>query len=285
VTDHTGARRSGARCATTRFVRLTALVALLVSVGAAAEAQFGRGLFGVRVAREQDFDGRFHFCRLVYQGNRGGGGGNWTTDFPRADINMSIRLSELTRTNVSFSPSGEPNHLLVRPSDDTLFQCPFVIMAAPGSAFFDEADAARLREYLLKGGFLWGDDFWGSYQWAAWEMQLRKIFPATEYPVVDLPPDHPLLRTQFEVKEIPQIPNIGFFIRSGGGTSEQGADSAVPRARMIADAAGRVMILMTHNTDISDSWEREGDDPVYFYNFSPRGYAFGINALLYSMTH
>jgi hypothetical protein len=266
--------------------RVALLAVLAAAVAGAAEAQFGRGaLFGARVARADDFDGRFHFCRLVYRVSGGGRGGSWTTDYPRADINMSIRLSELTRTNVSFAASGQPNHLLVRTTDDELFQCPFLMMAAPGSAFFDERDAARLREYLLKGGFLWGDDFWGSYQWDQWVSQLRKVFPAREYPILDVPLEHPMLRTQFEVREIPQIPNIGFFTRTGGGTSEQGADSAVPHARMIADSDGRIMVLMTHNTDISDSWEREGDDPLYFYTFGPRGYAFGINALLYAMTH
>jgi hypothetical protein len=109
--------------------------------------------------------------------------------------------------------------------------------------------------------------------------------PATQYPIVDIPVSHPMLRMQFEVKAVPQIPNIGYFMRSGGDTSEQGQDSAVPHARIIMDHADRVMVLMTHNTDISDSWEREGDDPTYFYTFGPRGYAFGINALLYAMTH
>jgi len=266
--------------------RLVLLSALLCVMAGTAAAQFGRGaLFGARIARPDDFDGRFHFCRLVYRSAGNGRGGRWTTDYPRADINMSIRLSELTRTGVSFAVSGQPNHLLVRTTDDELFQCPFLMMAAPGAAFFDERDAARLREYLLKGGFLWGDDFWGSYQWAQWETQLRKVFPAAEYPILDIPLDHPIFRTQFEVPEIPQIPNIGFFIRSGGRTSEQGQDSAVPHARMITDDSGRIMVLMTHNTDISDSWEREGEDPQYFYTFGPRGYAFGINALLYAMTH
>jgi len=259
------------------------LALLALGLAAGAQAQFGRSFGGVRVATPRDFDGRFHFCRLVYRGGRGGGG-SWQTDFPRADINMSIRLSELTKTKVSFA-ADYPNHLLVRPTDDTLFQCPFLIMAAPGSASLDDRDAARLREYLLKGGFIWGDDFWGSYQWEQWVVQLRKVLPANQYAVVDIPLDHPMLRSQFVVTEIPQIPNIGFFIRSGGGTSEQGADSAVPHARIVADSAGRVMMLMTHNTDISDSWEREGDDPTYFYTFGPRGYAFGINVLLYAMTH
>ena len=97
--------------------------------------------------------------------------------------------------------------------------------------------------------------------------------------------DHPLFKTQFEVGAIPQIPNINFYIRSGGRTSEQGADSATPHIRAIADKKGRVIILMTHNTDIGDSWEREGDDPSYFVAFGPKGYALGINAFLYALTH
>jgi hypothetical protein len=84
---------------------------------------------------------------------------------------------------------------------------------------------------------------------------------------------------------MPQIPSINFWLGSGGGTSERGPDSAVPHARAIADVHGRVMVLMTHNTDISDSWEREGDDPDYFYRFSVDGYAVAIDVLLYAMTH
>ena len=267
-------------------MRLKVLIvaAIVLAVSAAAGAQFRRGIpFGTRLATERDFDGRFNYCRLVYQGNRRGGG--WDTDYPNADINMSIRLSELTRTAVSMRPNGQPNHLLVRPTDDELFRCPLVIMTAPGSVVFSAADAAALRTYLAKGGFLWADDFWGSLQWALWEEEIRKVLPASEYAIVDLPMDHPMLRTQFIVTEIPQIPNIGFYRRSGGGTSEQGADSATPHARIITDADGRMLVLMTHNTDISDSWEREGEDPSYFYDFSPRGYALGINVLLYAMTH
>jgi hypothetical protein len=272
----------------TRSRRGHFLAAILVLLGTAAvvEAQFRRSFFGPEIATAEDFDGgRFHYCRVVYRSGFGGGGGNWTTDYPRADINMSIRLSELTRISVSKGPGGQPNHLLVRLGGDELFHCPLVIMSAPGRAVLDEAEAARLREYALKGGMLWTDDSWGTYQWQHWLGQLRKAFPASEYPIFDVPLDHPLFRTQFEVTEIPQIPNIGFFIRSGGRTSEQGADSAIPVARAIADEDGRLMVLMTHNTDIQDSWEREGDDPSYFYNFSPRGYAFGINAILYALTH
>jgi hypothetical protein len=264
--------------------RILLSVGLLVAISAAAAAQFNRALpYGTRLASEKDFDGRFNFCRLVYQANRNGNGGSWTTDYPNADINMSIRLAELTKTRVSFETNGQPNHVLVRPTDDTLYQCPLVIMTAPGSAFFTDADAAALRTYLAKGGFLWADDFWGTYQWQQWEGQLRKVLPGA--PIVDIPLDHPMMRSQFVVTEIPQIPNIGYFRRSGGDTSEQGLDSQTPRARIISDELDRIMVLMTHNTDISDSWEREGEDASYFYAFSPRGYAFGINVLLYAMTH
>jgi hypothetical protein len=270
------------------MTRLRLLLAVLLvaglSAGAAAQFGFQRGIpRGTRIATEKDFDGRFNFCRLVYQGNRNGG--SWTTDYPNADINMSIRLAELTKTRVSFAPGGEPNHLLVQPTDETLFRCPLVIMTAPGSAIFDVDEAAALRTYLDKGGFLWADDFWGSDQWWQWEQQLRRVLPASEFPIVDLPMDHPMLRAQFVVTEIPQIPNIGYYRRSGGDTSERGPDSAIPTARIITDQKGNVMVLMTHNTDISDSWEREGEDASYFYAFSPRGYALGINVLLYALTH
>ena len=258
-------------------------MALLAGAGVSA-AQFQRALsFGERIATEADYDGRFNYCRLVYDGNRNGG--NWRTDFPAADYNMSIRFSELTKTRVAFHGTGEPKHLLVRPTSPALFKCPLVIMTAPGSAVFDPEEVAALRTFLAKGGFLWADDFWGTDQWEQWEYEIQKVLPASEYPIVDVPMDHPMLRTQFIVTEIPQIPNIGYWRRSGGDTSERGSDSAVPRAKMITDTSGRAMVLMTHNTDISDSWEREGEDPRYFYEFSPKGYALGIDVLLYALTH
>jgi hypothetical protein len=254
-----------------------------------ASAQFGRGgFFGFaagRIATEQDFDGRFHYCRVVYRQALDGNGGSWRTDYPRADINFSIRFSELTKANVSFNAQREPKHLLVNLGGPELFRCPVAIMSAPGAASINDTEAVNLRTYLLKGGFVWVDDFWGSYQWDHWVGQVRRALPASEFPIFDIPPEHPIFRTQFEVRDVPQIPNIGFYMRSGGRTSENGADSSVPHIRAIADPQGRIMMLMTHNTDIADSWEREGDDPGYFVTFGPKGYALGINAFLYALTH
>jgi hypothetical protein len=112
------------------------------------------------------------------------------------------------------------------------------------------------------------------------------VLPAHEFPIVDLPANHPLFRTQFQVKRgIMQIPSIHYWLGSGGGTSERGGDSAEPHARAVFDEHGRIMVFMTHNTDISDGWEREAEDPRYFYKFSVDAYAIAINALLHAMTH
>ena len=263
--------------------------AICVLTAAVTYAQFGRGgRFGFgagRIAKPEDFDGRFHYCRVVYRQSPDGRDGSWRTDYPRADINFSIRFSELTKANVSFNERHEPNHLLVNLGGPELFSCPVAILSAPGAVSINESEALNLRTYLLKGGFLWVDDFWGSYEWEHWVREIRHALPADEYPIFDIPADHPIYRTQFEVSNIPQIPNIGYYMRSGGRTSEQGADSSVAHYRAIADRAGRIIVLITHNTDVGDSWEREGDDPSYFLAFGPKGYALGINAFLYALTH
>jgi Domain of unknown function (DUF4159) len=273
----------------TRPVVLLLMAALLL-VLAASEAQFrqrgrGRSFGNTRIATPDDFDGGFHFCRVAFARDFRGDGGDWTVDWPRADINLSVRLSELTRADVSKTPSGDPNYLLTRLTDDVLFQCPFIMMTEVGSAAISDEEAKRLREYLLKGGFLWADDFWGEYAWEWWEAQLRKVFPASEYPIEDLPPSHPIFNAQFQMQHAPQIASIGHWASTGGGTSERFAESATVHTRAVLDRHGRIMVLMTHNTDLGDSFEREADDPRYFLEMSVPGYEFGVNALLYTLTH
>ena len=155
-----------------------------------------------------------------------------------------------------------------------------------GSLGFNDAEVQRLRLYLLKGGFLWVDDFWGTQAWRQWTGQIARVLPPTEYPIEDVSSDDAILRSMFEVTEIPQITNIQFWRGVGGQTtSERGVDSPHANLRAIRDRHGRIMVLMTHNTDVADSWEREGEDPGFFYQFSPHGYALGINVLLHAMTH
>ena len=266
-------------------------VAVIVTLAAAAvwaEQRRGRGGIGlgyVQLAGPDSFDGGFQFCRVAFRGNRYGDGGGWGVDFPRADINLSIRLSELTHTRVSFDEMHEPKHLVVRLTDPAMFQCPFIMMTEVGAVFLDDAEAEALRAYLVKGGFLWADDFWGEYAWTVWADQIGKVLPAAQYPIKDVPLDHPLFHSQFTVNKVPQIASINYWAGSGGDTSERGSDSAVPHARAIFDPHGRIMVFITHNTDLGDSYEREADNPEYFLRFSVDGYAMGINILLYAMTH
>ena len=268
------------------YLIATTLVALLGS-GAAAQQRFQRGWRAEppKFATADSFDGGFSFCRLLYTSVvREEGGVGWSTDYPNADINFSIRLSELTKTRVSRTPDGELNHLVVRPTDDALFQCPFVQMSDGGTAGFTDEEAARLSAYLLKGGFLWADDFWGDDAWDHLTGELARILPSGQYPVVQLTPEHPAFSTLFEMKRLPQIPSIRVW-GPRRVTSERGEATKTVHFGAILDPQGRLMVLMTHNTDIADAWEREGDDPGYFYAFSPDGYAVGINFVLYSLMH
>jgi hypothetical protein len=270
--------------------KVTILVLLVVTATISAqESPLWRG-WGRRVPprlpNAESFDGGFNFCRLMFSSEwREAGGSGWSTDYPGADLNFPVRLAELSKVRISRQPSGDANHLVVRPTDPFLFQCPFLLASDIGTAIFEPDDVTALRSYFEKGGFLWVDDFWGERAWEVWVSQISKVLPPSTYPIVDLPPAHPLWRTLFEVKGVPQIPAISHWRRNGGDTSERGSESAVPDILAINDQRGRLMVLMTHDTDISDSWEREGEEPEYFYQFSPAGYALAINVVIYAMTH
>ena len=277
-----------------RAARALALMLVFVASAAMAQEQWerfrgwggGRNRYPPRYPTAESFDGGYHFCRLMYTSDRREeGGSGWSTDYWDADINFTTRLSELTKTTVSRRADGEPNHLTVRLGDPLLFNCPILSATDVGTAFFTDTEAATLRDYLEKGGFLWVDDFWGPHAWDNWAQNIARVLPPGQYPIRDLEPSHPIFRMLFEFAEIPQIPNIGFWRRSGGQTSERYELSAEPHFRGISDARGKLMVVMTHNTDISDAWEREGEDPRFFYRFSPNGYAVGINVVLYAMTH
>ena len=236
------------------------------------------------MATAESFDGAFQFCRVVYRGHRGSRGSGWSTDYPNADLNLSTRLGELTKTPISIDKrTGGPNHVIVQLTDPLLFRCPFVMMAEVGTLFFNELDAANLRAYLTKGGFLWVDDFWGTAAWEQWSSQIKRVLP--EFPIVDVAPGDPIRQAQFTIAEVKQVPSIFSWRGPGSDTRERGSDSPQADFRAIADGHGRIMVAMTHNTDIGDSMEREGDDPAYFAEFSPQGYALATNIAVYALTH
>jgi hypothetical protein len=270
----------GSRVTIRRLCAILVVTAATISSALAQQIWVG-GRSGMRPRPPQaaDFDGRFMYCRAFYRGG-------WSTDYPGADHNFSVRLAELTRVSVKFDERRNPHHIVVALTDPLLFRCPILFMTNAGSGEFSTEEVQRLREFFLKGGFLWVDDSWGSAQWRRWVSEISRILPPGEFPIFDVPPSHGMMRTLYAVKAIPQIPNIGFWSGTGGQTSERGSDSAEVYVKGIQDARGRLMVLVTHNTDISDTWEREGEEPrEYFNRFSPTGYAIGVNVVLYAMTH
>lgn len=270
-----------------RFVAGALIAATLATAGGGAAPQRrGRYMFrGPSVPANPAYDGAFTFCRIAFDNAPDGDGNGWWVDWPRADQNLSFRFSELTTTLVSRDANGGFNHTVYRLTEAPIDHCPFIMMTEPGGAFFSPEEAQHLRDYLLHGGFLWADDFWGEYAWAHWENEVRKALPSADYPMVDLPLDHPIFHVLYDVRAVPQIPSINFWYGTGGRTSERGGDSAVPHARAFTDADGRILIFCTHNTDFGDAFEREGDSRAYFDAFAGPGYALGVNVLLYALTH
>ena len=228
--------------------------------------------------------GGFMFCRLWYNAVRSMPSGlGWSTDYPAADGNLMTRLEELTPTRIERWEDGDPGIAAMRATDPDILKCPFLFMTDPGSVAFSEDEIQGLRNYLKKGGFLWADDLWGNRAWGYFEEQIQQVLP--EHPIEEVTPEPPLFSALYVVEEVPQIPSYQSWRRSGGQTSEFGAETAVPHIRGIFDEEGRPLVLISFNTDIADGWEREGDVPHFFYNFSPQAYGLAINILVWAMSH
>jgi hypothetical protein len=252
------------RCGKRSIWILASLIAVLGAGISAAHAQrIWSGFYGrtpPRFPTATTFDGNFHFCRVMFTSDRREKQG-WATDYPGADINLSVRLAELTKVRVTLTRDGEedvPDAVVVRLTDEALFSCPFTFMEDAGTAQFSDEEVERLREYLLKGGFLFVSDYHGTYGKEQFDAQLERALPRAAYPIVDLtPPDHPLWRMMLPVTELPQMASIQTWRRTGGSTIERwNEDASPPSARGIADANGRLMVVMVHNSDIPDGWER-----------------------------
>jgi len=164
--------------------------------------------------------------------------------------------------------------------DPELFKYPFVYAVEVGRMHISNTEAARLREYLLRGGFLYVDDFWGVYQYQNFAAQMKKIFP--ERPIEQIPLTHEIFRTFFTIDHVMQIPNISNGCR--GGRTWQDASDITPRVFGINDERGRLMVLATYNSDLGDAWEWM-DEPCYPELYSGQAYRMGLNFIIYAMTH
>lgn len=210
---------------------------------------------------------------------RGFGGGGWATDYPDSDLNFSYRLHQLTSMEV------DPNGLVLELTDPRLFDYPFIYIVEPGRLVFGEEEVKNLRRYLLNGGFLMVDDFWGEAEWYNFYREIKRVFGDRE--PVELALDHPIFHAVFELKEKPQIPSIGVALagRAYGITWER-PDAREAHFKAFYDDKGRMMVIICHNTDLGDGWEREGENEWYFREFSEKkAYPLGINIVFYAMTH
>ena len=223
----------------------------------------------------RDFGGRSR--RGFGRGFRGGGG--WATDYPDSDLNFSYRLHQLTSMQVN------PDPVVLDLTDPDLANYPFIYIVEPGRLVFSEPEVEALRRYLLNGGFLMVDDFWGEAEWDNFYRQIKRVFPDRE--PVELGLDHPIFHCVFDLNERPQIPSINVALagRDYGITWERD-DAQQVHYRAIHDDKGRMMVVICHNTDLGDGWEREGENEWYFHEFSEtKAYPLAINIVFYAMTH
>ena len=214
--------------------------------------------------------GEWSFVRLDYGSGWSGRGGAYT-DYPEAEYFLGGGLDRLTRIQLGADQ-------IITPDDPNLMNYPWLYAVEVGQWYLDDADAANLREYLLRGGFLLVDDFWGTYQWEDFESSMIRVFP--DRPIVEIPDTDPLMTLVYDVDKSIQIPGAN-TIRSGV-TYQQ--DGYVPYWRGIYDDEGRLMVAINFNMDLGDAWEH-ADDPSYPEEMTGLAIRYAVNYVIYSMTH
>lgn len=227
--------------------------------------------------------GEWTFARLMYpaipvRGPRGNpdwqhGRANWTIDYPRSDRHLSAAIRRLTRIQTR---SVEQ---CINPDDgDEIYYFPFLYAVEVGYWNLTDAQVAKMRDFLLRGGFFMCDDFHGTSEWEVFNASMKKIFP--DRPIVDLDNSEPIFHTIYDLQDRYQVPGEQFV--HTGQTFEH--DGYVPRWRGIFDDKGRLMVAICHNMDLGDSWEH-ADNPEYPAKFSDLGLRIGVNYVVYAMTH
>ena len=223
----------------------------------------------------------FTFARIHYTVDCADGPGKdperrWAIDSPNSDLNFSWRLQQIT------SVLTDPDGRYVKITDKDLTEFPFTYIVEPGRLTWTEEEIPILQRYLLNGGFLMFDDFWGNREWRNLESEMKRLFPSR--PIEDLPLTHAIFHSAIDLQEKPQVPGIQHF--ELGRTHERGAEGEDVHYRGIFDDKRRLMVMICHNTDLGDGWEREGDNEDYFRQYSEKkAYPMGINILVYALTH
>ena len=221
-------------------------------------------------------DSEFAFVRLIYESDFvrlvGRGGGGWIADWPDAEYHFMRGVQRLT----SVDAAGEGRYMTAL--DEELFDYPWLYVVEVGFWKLSTEEVENLREYLLRGGFLMVDDFHGSYQWAGFIAFMSHIFPNRA--IVDIPADHESMHVLYDLDKRQQIPGVRALWQ---GQTHEG-DGVTPHWRGIYDNHGRLMVAINHNMDIGDAWEH-ADSPGYPEPMTALAYRFGINYVIYAMTH
>lgn len=263
-----------------RFSRvvLTGVTAAVCSMGLWAQrtANFGFG--------DNDSPGNvkaeFYWSRLAYSSTmasvntsaRHGWYRSWSRDYPKADRQFLIAMHRLTRIE------GRPTEQVVTLNDNDIFNYPWIYAVQVQNWMFTDSEAKRLREYLLKGGFLMVDDFHGTEDWENFMNGMRQVLP--DRPVEDLESGDEIFHTLYDIDDKMQIPGEQYVW--SGRTYEK--DGYQPKWRAIRDDKGRIIVAICHNMHLGDAWEW-ADDPKYPETFASMAFRVGLNYILYGMTH
>jgi hypothetical protein len=264
-------------------------IAVVLFAASVTAAAFGEGPEGGH-SKLAPLGAAFTFARVEYDSVGGYGESyyfydgrywlRWETDHPQAEQNFLHRFRELTKTD----PCMETVSL--RLTDENVFGYPFLYMSDVGWMELSPAEVVGLRTYLLKGGFVWIDDFWGVAEWDNLAEVFAKVFPDRQWK--DIPRDHPILSTVFPLDGPPQVParDFAYLGRDEAWVHRYPAEPLTPaHLRGIFDDEGRLMAVATHNTDIGDGFEREAYGEEYFETYSRVAYAMGVNIVVYALTH
>lgn len=266
-----GAARSRPRTragATATALAAAAVLAALLTADTWAQLE-SAGEPGAHVAR----DAEFQFIRLAYSSAMlFGGRERWLTDWPDAEQHLIQGVRRLTRIDTA----AEGASLSIM--DEELYDHPWLYAVEVGSWVLSEEEAARLRDYLLRGGFLVVDDFHGTREWAGFVQSMHRVFP--DRAIVDISLDDPVFHVAYDLNEQVQIPGIQSLYT--GRNYER--DGFTPHWRGIYDDEGRLMVVINFNMDLGDAWEH-ADTPQYSLQYTTRAYKYAINYILYAMTH
>ncbi len=263
-------------------------VLLLLAIGVLAQ----RGRFGMRDDDEREMPARsaeFHFIRVEYtdlpqyhrgwgfSSRDGTGSGWWLVDWPAAENHFTTGVNRLTRID-----AGDPRHF--RLTDDRIFDYPWIYATQTGWWGLSDVECARLREYLLRGGYLVVDDFWGPEQWEVFRQTMQRVLP--NQPIVDLAPSDAVMHVLYDIEEKDRtfIPGSRHLRRYGGTVEIVQPPGSVPAWRALYDYNNRMVVAVNYNTDVGDAWEF-ADVPYYPEAMTSLAYRYGINYLIYAMTH